>query len=600
MKKLNITLLATTAVLATALLSACGSNQSSSTSATKLKAGSFDVAYKNPDKAIKGGNLKVAYQSDSPMKAEWLAGLENDATFAAMASPAGGLDGIFFTNSAFKFINGGPANISLDDSAKIATITLRKDLKWSDGSQVTAKDYEFTYETIANPAYGSDRWTDSLANIVGLSDYHTGKAKTISGITFPDGENGKIVKIQFKEMTPGITQSGNGYFLETVTPYQYLKDVAPKDLASSPKTTTKPLVTGPFKPANVVAGESIKYVPNPYYWGEKPKLNSITYETVSTNKSVAALSSGKYYFINSMVASQYKQVKNLKGYKVLGQQALYISLMYYNLGHYDTKNSINVQDRKTPLQDQSVRQAVAYARNVAEVDNKFSNGLATPANGLIPPIFKQFTSSSVKGYEKQNLDKANKLLDADGWKLNKSTGYREKDGKELSLVYAARQGDANQETIAQNYIQQWKKIGVKVSLYNGKLMEFNSWVDHMTTPPGANDWDITDGAWSLSSEPSQQDLFSAAAPYNIGHFNDPQITNDLNDIDSTKSESATYRKAAFVKYQNDMNKKAYVVPTNFSLNYTPVNKRVVGMTLDYGDMNLWSEIGVSSNKMATK
>lgn len=54
---------------------------------------------------------------------------------------------------------------------------MRKDLKWSDGSQVTAKDYEFTYETIANPAYGSDRWTDSLANIVGLSDYHTGKAK---------------------------------------------------------------------------------------------------------------------------------------------------------------------------------------------------------------------------------------------------------------------------------------------------------------------------------------------------------------------------------------------------------------------------------------
>ncbi|MCT1172681.1 ABC transporter substrate-binding protein, partial [Lactococcus lactis] len=117
----------------------------------------------------------------------------------------------------------------------------------------------------------------------------------------------------------------------------------------------------------------------------------------------------------------------------------------------------------------------------------------------------------------QDLDKANKLLDEDGWKLNKSTGYREKDGKELSLVYAARVGDANAETIAQNYIQQWKKIGVKVSLYNGKLMEFNSWADHMTTPPGANDWDITDGAWSLSSEPSQQDLFSAAAPYNFGH-----------------------------------------------------------------------------------
>ena len=600
MNKIKVTLLASSVVLAAALLSACGSNQSSSTSTKKLKAGNFDVAYQNPDKAIKGGNLKVAYQSDSPMKAEWLAGLSDDATFNVMSSPGGGQDALFFTNSSFKFINGGPANVSLDQKAKTATITLRKDLKWSDGSEVTAKDYEFTYETIANPAYGSDRWTDSLANIVGLSDYHAGKAKTISGITFPDGENGKVIKVQFKEMKPGMTQSGNGYFLETVAPYQYLKDVAPKDLASSPKTTTKPLVTGPFKPENVVSGESIKYVPNPYYWGKKPKLNSITYEIVSTAKSVAALSAHKYDFINSMANSQYKQVKNLKGYKVLGQQALYISLMYYNLGHYDTKNSISVQDRKTPLQDQNVRQAIGYARNVAEVDNKFSNGLSTPANSLIPPIFKQFTSPSVKGYEKQDLDKANKLLDEDGWKLNKSTGYREKDGKELSLVYAARVGDANSETIAQNYIQQWKKIGVKVSLYNGKLMEFNSWVDHMTTPPGANDWDITDGAWSLSSEPSQQDLFSAAAPYNFGHFNDSEITKDLNDIDSAKSEDPTYRKAAFVKYQEDMNKKAYVVPTNFSLSYTPVNKRVVGMTLDYGAMNTWSEIGVSSDKLATK
>lgn len=43
-----------------------------------------------------------------------------------------------------------------------------------------------------------------------------------------------------------------------------------------------------------------------------------------------------------------------------------------------------------------------------------------------------------------------------------------------------------------------------------------------------------------------------------------------------------------------------MIPTNFMLNYTPVNKRVVGMTLDYGAMNTWSEIGVSSAKLATK
>ncbi|WP_257206005.1 ABC transporter substrate-binding protein, partial [Bacillus sp. AFS051223] len=94
------------------------------------------------------------------MKSEWLAPLSDDATFGSMSSPGGGQDGLFFTNSSFKYINGGPANVSLDKDAKTATITLRKDLKWSDGSEVTAKDYEFSYELTANPAYGSDRWTD--------------------------------------------------------------------------------------------------------------------------------------------------------------------------------------------------------------------------------------------------------------------------------------------------------------------------------------------------------------------------------------------------------------------------------------------------------
>lgn len=146
MNKLKVTLLASSVVLAATLLSACGSNQSSSTSTKKLKAGNFDVAYQNPDKAIKGGNLKVAYQSDSPMKAQWLSGLSNDATFATMSGPGGGQDGLFFTDSGFKFIKGGAADVALDKESKTATITLRKDLKWSDGSEVTAKDYEFTYE----------------------------------------------------------------------------------------------------------------------------------------------------------------------------------------------------------------------------------------------------------------------------------------------------------------------------------------------------------------------------------------------------------------------------------------------------------------------
>ncbi|MDU0412284.1 hypothetical protein K231HA_02368 [Lactococcus lactis] len=63
----------------------------------KLKAGNFDVSYQNRT-SNQGGDLKVAYQSDSPMKSQWLSGLSNDATFSTMSGPGGGQDSLFFTD----------------------------------------------------------------------------------------------------------------------------------------------------------------------------------------------------------------------------------------------------------------------------------------------------------------------------------------------------------------------------------------------------------------------------------------------------------------------------------------------------------------------
>jgi peptide/nickel transport system substrate-binding protein len=198
-----------------------------------------------------------------------------------------------------------------------------------------------------------------------------------------------------------------------------------------------------------------------------------------------------------------------------------------------------------------------------------------------------------------NQKKANALLDEAGWKLNKKTGYREKDGKELDLVYMARSGNPTSEAVTQNNIQQWKKVGVKVSLYGGRLTDFNSW-SKVVQEGTSQKWDITDAAWGLSSEPSQMDLFSKAAPYNLGHATSPELTKLLNDIDSQAALKPAYRKAAFKKYQEYMNEQAYVIPKAFSIDYTPVNKRVVGWTKANDAYDLWEKIGVTSNDLATK
>lgn len=85
----------------------------------------------------------------------------------------------------------------------------------------------------ANKATNSLRYSDSLENIVGMKAYHNGKAKTISGIQFPNGENGRTIVIHFLSMKPGMLQSGNDYFIETAAPYHYLKNIPFSKLVSS-------------------------------------------------------------------------------------------------------------------------------------------------------------------------------------------------------------------------------------------------------------------------------------------------------------------------------------------------------------------------------
>ncbi|CAH0416715.1 oligopeptide ABC transporter substrate-binding protein [Periweissella fabaria] len=587
-----ITGLAAAAALFSVVLAGCG-NKSAQNGTESASLGSLKLAYDNKDKAIKDGTLNIAMVQDTPFQGIFASELSNDLTDSYLQSPTG--TGLFNTTNSFKIVDGGAANLKLDKASKTATITIRKGLTWSDGKAVTAKDLEFPYEITANPAYQSQRYTDSLANIKGLADYHSGKAKTISGITFPDGENGNSIKIQFDHMTPGMWQSGSGYYLESIEPYHYLKDVKPGDLAASKQVRQAPLAFGPYKVSKVVAGQSVTYVPNPFWKGPQPKLKRITSTVVSTATAATALKSKKYDVAYQMPSTAFPTVKGLKDYVQTGDQSLSFSYVAFNLGHYDTKASENVQDRKTPLQDKALRQAMGYAMNVDQVNKKFNNGLATRANSTIVPVFKEANDPSVKGYP-LDIKKADSILDKAGYKWDSKHEYRTTpEGKPFKLVYLARSGNANAEAVAQNYIQQWKQIGVHVALYHDRLTDFNSWGQIMTGGNN-NDWDFTSGAWSVSSDPSQMDLYSKGAPYNFGHFTTPKLTSLLNAVDAPAAIDPKVRQKAFYAYQEYMQDQAAVIPTSFSLDWVPVNSRVVGWSNanDTG-LNYWAGIGVSAD-----
>ncbi len=561
-------------------LAACGQKSNDNAGANDAK----KFPQQTPKKAVKkGGTLSYALETDTPFTGIFNNELSNTAFDSTVAQF--GNESLFDTDDSYKINSKGPATFKLDRKAKTITIEVKKGVKWSDGKQVTAKDVEYEYEIMANKGSKSQRYTASLQNIVGVTDYHDGKSKTISGIEMPDGENGRKVVIHFKEMKPGMLQSGNGYFLESASPYHQLKNIPFDKLQSSDAVRKNPIFFGPYKISKIVRGQSVTWVPNKYYWRGTPKLDKITISVINPNSASQAIKSHKFD-IADVVNSQWDQVKNTKDVNFVAKIPLSYSYMGFKVGKW--KDGRNVMDPKAKMNNKSLRQAMAYAMNIDAVNKRYTHGLSFRVPTLIPEQFGDYFNKNVKGYS-YNLKKANQLLDKAGYK-KKGTYRVQPNGKPLTINLAAMAGNSTLEPITRNYIQQWKKIGLNVKLTTGRLIEFNSFYDKIQND--AKDVDVFMAAWSIASEPSPNDLYGEKAPFNFTRFVTKKNTQLLGEMDSQKAFNHKYRVDKFHEWQKYMNDEAYVVPTSNSYSIDAVNSKITGYSLKPSDGNsLWYKVG---------
>lgn len=572
--------LVSTAALA---LVACGKNNTADTNEAK-KANKFPQEM--PVKDVKqGGTVKYAIEADSPFTGIFSNELYTTAIDASVMAP--GNESLFDTDDNYRINDKGPASLKIDLKNKTVTITVKKGVKWSDGKQVTAKDIEYPYEIIANKATKSQRYSSKFEFIKGFKDYHEGKAKSISGIEMPDGENGRTVILHYTELKPGMYNSGNGYIWECAAPYHYLKDVPFSKLESSDKVRKNPMFFGPYQVQKVVRGQSVTWVPNKYYWRGKPKLDKIVSQVVSTNSTSQAIKSHKFD-IADVINTQWKEIKDTKDVKFVAKVPLSYSYLGFKVGKWNAKTSKNVMNPKSKMNNKALRQAIGYAMNIEAVNKRYTSGLTFQIPTLIPEQFGDYFNKDVKGFS-YNLKKANAILDKAGYK--KEGKWRvQPNGKPLKIQLLAAQGDSSREPIIQNYIQQWHKIGLNVSLVGGRLAETNSFFDKIQNDDPAVDMFMA--GWSLSSEPSPVDLYAEGSPLNNERFVTPENTKLLNEIDSQKSFDHKYRVQKFHEWQKYMFDQAYVIPTNNSYSITAVNSKLTGYSVKPTKANsVWFDLG---------
>ena len=538
----------------------------------------------NHKKELKGGTLKVGYPSNTNFKGIFIQELGTDSETNRLAEL--GQSGLFRKDKNGKYVKGGLADVSFDRGSKTALITIGPKTRWSDGKPVTARDMVFVYEIIANKDSTSEYYSDALETIMGMKEYHEGKADKISGLQIKDS---KHLLIHYKKMTPAMEYVDSGYLYNDAQPYHYLKDVPMSKMAQSDKVRKHPLFFGPYTIKKVVQGEAIEWVPNKYYGGKKPKLDKVVEEVVPVAQIAEAMRSHKNDVILHESRATYAKTSKVDQYVTLGTMAYGLQYMGFRVGDKGA-NGTSVLDKKLVTNNRSLRLALAYAMNTQQIVKEYGAGLQKWANSMVSPAYGAYHDNKIKPYY-QNLKKADQLLDRAGFKRGKD-GYRtQPNGKELTLHLLDQASGRGNDEIRANYMQLWKKIGVRVELVNDRPLEFNTYEDLLHS--NSHKFDIWFGNWSLGQEPSTAATaaYNPKSSFNHGHFVTKENTKLLKSLNSEKAFNPKYRIEQMHKWQEYMRKEAYVVPLSYSYDLTAVGKNVKGMTVDDStQLTVWDNV----------
>jgi len=317
------------------------------------------------------------------------------------------------------------------------TFYIRKDAKWSDGSDVTSADYKNTMIRSLEPSNGA-WYVDFLFPIKGAKAAFNGTA-SLNEVAI-DASEPKVLKITLEKPC--------AYFLDMFANVPTFMPSNTKYAKDSDKVwdmdPNKNLSNGPWYMAERKAGEYILYKKNPYYYdAENVNLLSIKMRFMDDDQAkAAAYQTGELTILSapSSLAERYQGKPDL--HFVENPQTNYI-MMNPNIAPFD-----NPKVRK------------AFALAVKRADIAAVVGIsASPSTTLVGKFYKSKVDGTPWGelqgnLLKEDLEEAKRLL--------AEAGYPNGQGlPEITYTYPsmAYEGD-----VAQVLQQQWKELGVTVNL----------------------------------------------------------------------------------------------------------------------------------------
>ena len=392
------------------------------------------------------------------------------------------------------------------------TFTMRDGLKWSDGTDLNAKDFEYSFKRMADPDTAAPYAETCLSMIDGFEE----------AAGFPDADGNPTVEPNLDALNVKASDDGKTLTIVLAYPCSYFdKIVAFAAMSPVQKATveangdawcTSPdtyVCNGPFMITEWTPSERIVLTKNPNYVGgwdsSKIVSESITLLLLEdSSASFAAYNSGEAQLIKDVPTDEIPSLT-----KAEDGGDFYVDTI---LGTYYV--SLNL--KRDAFKDAKVRRALSLAIDRDYVANTIMQGTYSTADSIVGPgivdengyFHDNGNAPYISADYEANLAEAKKLL-ADA-------GYPNGEGYP-TLEYSTN--DAGYHVPLAEYLQQaWSDLGITLTI---SKMEWSSF----TAARRAGEYDVARNGWVMDyNDPSNMlDLFCSGNGNNDGKYSNPEF-----------------------------------------------------------------------------